>query len=158
VGDKIKYELEKFLYWIKSDPDKKVPKLADVEYPYGIEDYERFWRRGLKTIAKGKVALVLLAGELCDDRVDAWKNQPLSFLDVGLKSRKRLIQILFERVEAVQRLAAQYRPDKAFLKENSSVHIYIMTSPNNEKQTKEMMKDFLHFGLWKKNIHYFNQG
>lgn len=55
-------------------------------------------------------------------------------------------------------MAANYRPDKAFLKETSTIHIYVMTSPQNDEITRKMFRQFLHFGLWKKNIHFFVQG
>jgi UDP-N-acetylglucosamine pyrophosphorylase len=72
---------------------------------------------------------------------------------------KRLFYLFFERITALQRLDANYYGlDKAFLKETSTIHIYVMTSPQNKETTRKIFRQFLNFCLWKKNIYFFIQG
>lgn len=43
------------------------------------------------------------------------------------------------------------------LRETDSIHVYVMTSPDNDEETRRKFRDNLNFGLWKKNIHFFCQ-
>jgi hypothetical protein len=61
---------------------------------------------------------------------------PKGFLDIGLNQNKCLYNVFADRIKAVQRLAHLYRPDKALLRETDSVHVYVMTSPGNDEDTK----------------------
>lgn len=88
LQQRIEEDLRDFLYWVKQDPAKKVPTIDTLEDPESLEDHDRFWRRGLKTIAKGKVALVFLAGELSEHL--GYNDQPVGFFEPGLYKRKRL--------------------------------------------------------------------
>lgn len=51
-----------------------------------------------------------------------------------------------------------YRPDRTLFMENSRVHIYVMTNSENDYRTRKLFRKHLNFGLWKKNIHFFEQG
>jgi len=48
-----------------------------------------------------------------------------------------------------------YRPDKTMLMENSRVHVYVMTNSENDFRTRKLFRKYLNFGLWAKNIHFF---
>lgn len=68
------------------------------------------------------------------------KTMPKGFIDIGLNQDKCLYNVFFDRIKAVQRLAHTYRPDKALLRESDSIHVYIMTSPGNDAETKALFK------------------
>ena len=34
-----------------------------------------------------------------------------------------------------------YRPDKAMIRETDSVHVYVMTSPDNDEETRKQFKE-----------------
>lgn len=49
---------------MKNRNDNKLPGLCDVQGDTStLTEPLKYWNRGLKTIAKGRVALVLLAGD-----------------------------------------------------------------------------------------------
>jgi len=66
---------------------------------------------------------------------------PKGFLDLGLNQDKCLYHVFFDRIKAVQRLAHLYRPDKAFFRETDSIHVYVMTSPVNDAETRRRFKE-----------------
>ena len=64
ISEKIDEQLEKFLFYLKKNKNE-VPKLEDIELENPnmfLDDHKRYWNKGLKMIAKGRVALVLMAG------------------------------------------------------------------------------------------------
>jgi UDP-N-acetylglucosamine/UDP-N-acetylgalactosamine diphosphorylase len=83
---------------------------------------------------------------------------PKGFVDLGLNQDKCLFHVFADRLKVIQRLAHLYRPDKAMLRETDSIHVYVMTSTENDEITRKKFKEHLNFGLWKKNIHFFTQG
>uniref|UniRef100_A0A803MXU9 UDP-N-acetylglucosamine diphosphorylase 1 n=1 Tax=Chenopodium quinoa TaxID=63459 RepID=A0A803MXU9_CHEQI len=103
-----------------------------------IEDREKWWKMGLKAIHAGKLAVILLSG------------------DIGLPSRKSLFQLQAERILCVQRLAAQ------FMNEGSAdvvpIHWYIMTSPFTDEATRKFFESHKFFGLEADQVTFFQQG
>lgn len=74
MNEQIDKELHDFLYWLKEkekskqaedhktlEDIRKLSYIHDKEIWNELEDPEKFWKRGLKSISKGRVAIVLMA-------------------------------------------------------------------------------------------------
>ncbi|CAL4997405.1 unnamed protein product [Urochloa decumbens] len=114
------------------------------------EDKERWWRRGLKAISEGKLAVVLLAG---GQGTRLGSSDPKGCFSIGLPSRKSLFQLQAERILCIQKLAAQCT-------DGSTVHIhwYIMTSPFTDEATRKFFETHRYFGLEPSQVTFFQQG
>ncbi|KAK4761122.1 hypothetical protein SAY87_006015 [Trapa incisa] len=102
------------------------------------EDREKWWKAGLRAISEGKMAILLLAG------------------DIGLPSGRSLFQIQAERIFHVQKLTSQT------VNEGSAgcppIHWYIMTSPFIDETTRKYFEANKYFGLEASQATFFQQG
>ncbi|KAM0950816.1 putative nucleotidyltransferase [Dioscorea sansibarensis] len=116
------------------------------------EDRERWWKRGLKAISEGKLAVVLLSG---GQGTRLGSSDPKGCFNIGLPSGKSLFQLQAERILCIQRLASQST-------EGSSgtvpIHWYIMTSPFTDEATRKFFESHKYFGLEADQITFFQQG
>lgn len=131
-------------------PLQDVTKLKDL-----TEDNRTSWMQsGLKLIAEGKVAVLLLAG---GQGTRLGSSAPKGCYDIGLPSHKSLFQLQAERLIRVQQLAADaiYGKDSAI---RHPIRWYIMTSPSTDAPTQDHFTKHQHFGLDPSQLFFFQQG
>ncbi|CAN7093603.1 UDP-N-acetylglucosamine diphosphorylase 1 [Brassica rapa] len=118
-----------------------------------MEDREKWWKMGLKTIYEGKLGVVLLSG---GQGTRLGISDPKGCFNIGLPSGKSLFQIQAERILCIQRLAAQVvgeGPTRPV-----TIHWYIMTSPFTDEATRKYFSSHKYFGLEPDQISFFQQG
>ncbi|KAI0203533.1 nucleotide-diphospho-sugar transferase [Astrocystis sublimbata] len=131
-------------------------------------DLERWYNLGLDLIAKGEVAVILLAG---GQGTRLGSKAPKGAYNIKLNSKKTLFQIQAERILKIQQLAAEKASDKS----KAQVPWYVMTSgPTRGPTEKFFKKESLaelsdeenearaqgkpYFGLDAQNVKIFEQG
>ncbi|KAG8046778.1 hypothetical protein GUJ93_ZPchr0008g12126 [Zizania palustris] len=114
------------------------------------EDKQRWWKRGLKAISEGKLAVVLLAG---GQGTRLGSSDPKGCFSIGLPSGKSLFQLQAERIFCIQKLAAQSTDGNT-----AQIHWYIMTSPFTDEATRKFFESRRYFGLEPNQVHFFQQG
>ncbi|ORY28716.1 nucleotide-diphospho-sugar transferase [Rhizoclosmatium globosum] len=111
------------------------------------------WRAtGLRAIAQGKVAVILLAG---GQGTRLGSSSPKGCYDIGLPSHKSLFQIQAERILQIQKIAQRNYPEIA---STAIVPFYIMTSEPTRVETENFFKNNNYFGLNVQHVMFFNQG
>ncbi|KAJ0975911.1 hypothetical protein J5N97_017876 [Dioscorea zingiberensis] len=116
------------------------------------EDRERWWKRGLKAISEGKLAVVLLSG---GQGTRLGSSDPKGCFNIGLPSGKSLFQLQAERILCIQRLAAQSTDGSSGV---VPIHWYIMTSPFTDEATRKFFESHKYFGLEADQVTFFQQG
>uniref|UniRef100_A0A0E0LSC4 UDP-N-acetylglucosamine pyrophosphorylase n=2 Tax=Oryza punctata TaxID=4537 RepID=A0A0E0LSC4_ORYPU len=114
------------------------------------EDKQRWWKRGLKAISEGKLAVVLLAG---GQGTRLGSSDPKGCFSIGLPSGKSLFQLQAERILCIQKLAAQSTDGNT-----PQIHWYIMTSPFTDEATRKFFERHRYFGLEPDQVTFFQQG
>ncbi|OJJ48095.1 hypothetical protein ASPZODRAFT_1513389 [Penicilliopsis zonata CBS 506.65] len=127
-------------------PDVATASILDSD----PEDIQRWYEEGLKLVADGKVAVVLMAG---GQGTRLGSSAPKGCFNIGLPSQKSLFQIQAERIYKLQLLA-----QKASGKDRPVIPWYVMTSGPTRKPTEEFFKEKNYFGLDKSNVVIFEQG
>ncbi|KAJ7969448.1 UDP-N-acetylglucosamine diphosphorylase 1 [Quillaja saponaria] len=118
-----------------------------------LEERERWWKMGLKAIAGGKLAVLLLSG---GQGTRLGSSDPKGCFNIGLPSGKSLFQLQAERILCVQRLAAQASNEGS--PASVPIHWYIMTSPFTDDATRKFFESHKYFGLEADQITFFQQG
>ena len=103
----------------------------------------KWQRRGKSLLARGRVAVVLLAGGL-GTRVGS--NTPKGMLDIQLPSQRSLFQMHAEMVLAQQHQAGA-----------NSIPLCVMTSPMLFSAIVNAFEAHDYFGLDREQVHFFNQ-
>mmetsp|Transcript_22652 Transcript_22652/g.51070 ORF Transcript_22652/g.51070 Transcript_22652/m.51070 type:complete len:640 (+) Transcript_22652:53-1972(+) len=144
------------LLWdLKSAP--KVPlgaSFTDASDPERLGFARRLtsWRRtGLQVIAEARVAVLLMAGG-----VDFEDYGPLPLLDIGLPSKKTLLQLLFERVKRVMHIALAYgRSMDAGFKQRGvkPISIYVICNEWNLRELNDFLEANELFGMRESEVH-----
>lgn len=123
---------------------------STVHRPVGTEQ-EYFFEEGLKEIAQGRVAAVLMAG---GQGTRLGSTEPKGLFNVGLPSHKSLFQIQGERLLRLAALASKYAPGGAHV----TIPWYIMTSEATDDRTEKFFADNKYFGLNPSSVRFFEQG
>lgn len=127
---------------------KPIPESSKSSYEKSSkEELKRYEEKGLKAIADGKVAVILLAG---GQATRLGVNYPKGMYSVKLPSQKSLFQLQAERLKRVQELADS--------KSKSSVPFYVMTSENTKDVIKSYFEKNDFFKLDKEKVQFFEQG
>jgi UDP-N-acetylglucosamine/UDP-N-acetylgalactosamine diphosphorylase len=114
-----------------------------------IDEWEQL---GLENIAKGKIAVILMAG---GQGTRLGSSAPKGCYDISLPSGKTLFQLQAERILRVQDLAKQFAPNG---ESKCIIPWYVMTSGPTNKPTYDYFKKNNFFGLDEKNVIFFEQG
>ena len=118
-------------------PDEKISS-------YSSDMEGETWRKiGLEAIASNEVAVVLLSG---GQGTRLGSDQPKALFDIGLPSRKSLLQIQAEKIKKLESLAGGVIP------------WYIMTSESTDQLMREALEKSKYFSLDPEQIRLFPQG
>lgn len=113
-------------------------------------DIDSWYSAGLDLVAKGQVAVVLMAG---GQGTRLGSSAPKGCFNIGLPSQKSLFQIQGERIYKVQQLA-----EKKSGKKNVVIPWYVMTSGPTRSPTEQFFQQHNYFGLCKDDVIIFEQG
>lgn len=127
-------------------PEAAVASILDSK----ADNIDSWYEAGLDLVAKGQVAVVLMAG---GQGTRLGSSAPKGCFNIGLPSGKSLFQIQAERIWKVQQLA-----EKKSGKKNIVVPWYVMTSGPTRKPTEQFFEEHNYFGLGKDDVIIFVQG
>ncbi|KAJ1961436.1 UDP-N-acetylglucosamine pyrophosphorylase, partial [Dispira parvispora] len=116
------------------------------------EQHEAWFQQGLKLIAQGKVAVILMAG---GQGTRLGSALPKGCYDINLPSHSSLFQLQALRIRRLQALAAETYPEYAA---TAVIPWAIMTSGPTRANTEAHFVQHQYFGLESRNVIFFNQG
>lgn len=116
-----------------------------------FEERERWWNSGLRAIAEGKLAVLLLSG---GQGTRLGTSEPKGCFNIGLPSGKSLFQLHAERILRIQNLASNASSTGRKVK----IPWYIMTSPFTHDATQQFFESLKFFGLEQEQVIFFQQG
>lgn len=136
----------------KEDPNlAPLPEFATASIlDSNPEDIQAWYDSGLDLVAKGQVAVILMAG---GQGTRLGSSAPKGCFNIGLPSEKSLFQLQAERIWKIQQLA-----EKKSGKKNIVVPWYVMTSGPTRKPTEDFFKEHNYFGLGQDDVVIFEQG
>ncbi|XP_023166268.1 UDP-N-acetylhexosamine pyrophosphorylase [Drosophila hydei] len=126
-------------------PDEQILSIARTT-PDKLNAYRE---KGLEQIAKGYVAVLLMAG---GQGTRLGFDQPKGMYDVGLQSHKTLFRIQAERIQRLEQLAEEACGQRG------CIVWYIMTSEHTMQPTQNYLEANNYFGLREENVVLFEQG
>ncbi|GGE68680.1 UDPGP type 1 family protein [Priestia taiwanensis] len=107
-----------------------------------VEGQGTYLERGWELLRENKVAIVLVAG---GQGSRLGHDGPKGTYNIGLPSHKSLFHLQAERLMNIN------------AKAGNTIHWYIMTSPHNEKDTKDFFEKHNFFGYDRSAVTFFNQ-
>ena len=120
------------------------------------DEKNRWFKTGLRSVAEGKVAVVVLGG---GQGTRLGFDGPKGVYDIGLPSGKTLFQLQAERIHRVCELAKAAAGDEGKNSDSDvSIPWYIMTSPMNDRATRSFFSKNGFFGLQESDVFFFSQG
>lgn len=114
------------------------------------EDIESWYQSGLDLVARGQVAVVLMAG---GQGTRLGSSVPKGCFNIGLPSQKSLFEIQAQRIRKVQQLAERKSGQKDIV-----IPWYVMTSGPTRGPTEKYFEEHKFFGLGKDDVVIFEQG
>ena len=116
------------------------------------EERQRWYEEGLRAIAAGEVAAVLMAG---GQGTRLGSSAPKGCYDIGLPSHKSLFALQADRIHRIKQLAAQHTRTA----DASTLHLpwYIMTSIVTHEPTLAYFQQHAYFGLPEADVRFFQQ-
>eukprot|EP00246_Nothoceros_aenigmaticus_P005204 TRINITY_DN17094_c0_g1_i1.p1 TRINITY_DN17094_c0_g1~~TRINITY_DN17094_c0_g1_i1.p1 ORF type:complete len:482 (+),score=72.96 TRINITY_DN17094_c0_g1_i1:287-1732(+) len=117
------------------------------------EEIQRWWNIGLKAIAEGKLAVVLLSG---GQGTRLGSKEPKGCFGIGLPSGRSLFALQAQRILRVQKLAAQLQLSQT--ERAITIPWYIMTSQFTDAATRKFFENHNYFGLQPEQVVFFQQG
>ena len=118
-------------------------RFPDEKISSNSSDMETWGKIGLEAIARNEVGVILLSG---GQGTRLGSDKPKALFDLGLPSRKSLLQIQAEKIKKLESLAGGVIP------------WYIMTSKSTDHQMREALEKSKYFGLNPEQISVFSQG
>ena len=129
--------------WAELAAAAKVPPSITLEDFANPESYDKARAAGLDVLASGKVAMVIVAGGQ-GSRLGF--DHPKGMFPIGPVSDRTLFQIFFENVIA------------RGTESNTTIPLYIMTSPPTHAETIEYLSANQWFGIPESDVRVFCQG
>lgn len=120
----------------------KIEPIEALKIPEIEARKDVFFDRGIKEIKDGKIGVVLLAG---GQGTRLGLDKPKGMLNVGVNKELYLFEILIENIKSVVDQAKTW------------IHVFVMTSDINNKDTVEFFKENDYFGYNKEYITFFMQ-
>lgn len=151
---KLKLELENEEQEVKEIDSLMNPVPTELKGSYeksSKEQLGKYEQDGLKAVAKGEVAVLLLAG---GQGTRLGSTNPKGMFSVDLLSKKTLYQLQAERLIRLKQIALQKFPSDL---SNGSIPWYIMTSEHTKESTRQFFDKNDYFGLEKDNVILFEQ-
>ncbi|KAL4437630.1 hypothetical protein ABPG74_017868 [Tetrahymena malaccensis] len=115
---------------------------------------------GLEAIAKGEVAVILLAG---GQGTRLGYDKPKGMLPLEVPSKRSIFSYYADKIKTLSNYALSKFPQ--YKKENDAhgrqripIQFYLMTSVVTDQDTKDFFKAHDYFGISEDSIHYFVQG
>lgn len=124
------------------------PEQYESEKQCSAEQINAYRKRGLQEVAKGTVAVLLLAG---GQGTRLGVSYPKGMYSVGLPSGKTLFQLQSERIVKVQTLAQKQEGKRGV------IPWYIMTSDATNFETERFLRKNNFFGIKESDIKIFEQ-
>jgi len=140
----------------EEDSSKKNIELLKDHYckeNFTLEELEYILNLGYEKIAKGKVALLILAGGQ-GSRLGFSKAKGL--FDIGMPSKKSLFEYLSNRFSSIVNLSKNKYKNKSN-QENEDSILLVMTSKENHSDILSFYEENNYFGIDKKNVKFFAQ-
>ncbi|WP_238381169.1 UTP--glucose-1-phosphate uridylyltransferase [Mariniblastus fucicola] len=129
--------------WAELAAAAKVPPAKTLEDFANAASFAKAREKGLETLRGGKVAMVIVAGGQ-GSRLGF--DHPKGLFPIGPISERTLFQIFFENVKA------------RGAESDTTIPLYIMTSPPTHVETVEFLKQNNWFGIDEKDVRVFCQG
>eukprot|EP01104_Vermistella_antarctica_P006859 TRINITY_DN1754_c2_g1_i1.p1 TRINITY_DN1754_c2_g1~~TRINITY_DN1754_c2_g1_i1.p1 ORF type:complete len:578 (+),score=156.06 TRINITY_DN1754_c2_g1_i1:301-2034(+) len=117
---------------------------------FTAEETARYTDVGLREIANGHVAALLLAG---GQGTRLGSKDPKGMYDFGIVSKRTAYQYQAERIVRLQQLARKFKDDGSVV-----IPWYIMTSAATAQPTVSYFEKNDFFGLKRENVFFFQQG
>ncbi|KAE8216830.1 hypothetical protein CF327_g13 [Tilletia walkeri] len=129
------------------------PKQSLLDTAPGSQGLQSAREAGLRAIAQGKVALVLMAG---GQGTRLGSSAPKGTYDIELPSHKSLFQLQAERIVRLTQLAQSSSSEKGGA--GAGIPWFIMTSEPTHQPTIDYFKKHNFFGLQPDSVVFFQQG
>ncbi len=145
--ENIDFDLLKSLYAKRDKPDDVSKKIEKIPYiskdNITEEEKEKYTNIGIEAIKKNKIAVCQMAG---GQGTRLGCSGPKGKFIVNLKTPKSIFEIFADKLK------------ETYINYGIKVKWYIMTSKNNDAETKSFFEDNNYFGYGKENIRFFVQG